>query len=194
MGTKTKKAPAAQPAGFLDKAGHQPSAEITNQKELDAARLRKDRLKKQHRLLIAEQLTTDVPVDLATGGPTAHAVVAFCIMEKLTGRATGKLAYMKQYWGWEPTAEESETGWDKRDAQGRTPWQRYILGQLAGLSLADKQHLYFVLKVRHRMDHEYEDLQFSIAHLVGEAYAGIEAQAEQAVQLHYYTPEAKKPA
>jgi ParB/RepB/Spo0J family partition protein len=161
------------------------------QKAEDAARIRKERTKKMHRTLLAEALTIDLPLHLNNDGPAAHATLAHFLLEELSGRAGQKLEYMKTYWGWEPTEEESETGWNHRDEQGRTPWARYILKKVSELTLSQKQYLYFTLKVRHRMDHEYEDLQFSIANIAG-TYEHVATEAEQATEERYYTRKGKK--
>ncbi len=156
------------------------------QKAEDAARIRKDRLKKAHRTALAEALTVDLPLHLNNDGPAAHATLAHFIYEELSGRAGQKLEYLRVNWGWEPTDEQSDTGWNKRNEQGRTPWAHYVLSKVAELTLSQKVYLYFTLKVRHRMDHEYEDLQFSIASLAG-IYDEVAAEAEKSVQQRYYS-------
>jgi ParB/RepB/Spo0J family partition protein len=164
------------------------------QKAEDAARIRKDRTKKMHRTLLAERLTVDLPASIAEEGSVAHGALDYFIMDELNGKAAGKLEYLKEAFAWEPTAEALKDDWNTYDSLGFRPWKSWLLGKLDELGFVEKLNLFFILKVRHRMDHEYEDLQFDIAKLIGETYDGVKAEAKQAVEARYYSKGKKQEA
>lgn len=158
----------------------------------DAARIRKERTRKTHRTMLAEALTADLPTAIEDESAAAHAALDYFILEELSGKASAKVDYLKSALGWEPTEAALKDDYNTHDALGFRPWKSWLVGKLDELDFTEKLRLFFILKVRHRMDHEYEDLQFNIAKLAGETYDHVAGEAEQAVEARYYTKKGKK--
>ena len=168
------------------------SAKSEADKEADAKRLRSERLTKTHRTLIAEKLTTDLPQSLATQSPIYESILTYLLLEECSS-AKETLAYLRESWGWEPSEAALKDDYNDKDARGFRPWKRFVLEMVGPLSQQQKLEMYLALKVRHRMSYDYEDRQFTIAKLVaGHGYPELAAEAEQAVELRYYTRKGKK--
>ncbi|WP_185816925.1 ParB/RepB/Spo0J family partition protein [Hymenobacter metallilatus] len=162
-------------------------------KAQDAIRLRKERVKKAERIILADKLTADL-VPSATG-PVGHAVLVYMLLEAI---GSAHIALVVDMLGCpEPTLDERNTDWDKRDAAGNTPFRNWLIGQLTPRSFDELLWLYFTRKVRHRMEHEYEDRQFVIGSLLrgqGLGYEEVGAQADAWVENRYYTKKKKGPS
>ena len=168
------------------------STDSSKDKEADAARLRKERLTKTHRALIAEKLTADLPAAVATQGPVYESILTWLLLVEC-GTAKSTLAYLSDSWGWEPTEADIRNDYNDKDERGFRPWHRFVLRMIGPLSLAQRMELYLSLMVRHRMDYDYEDRQFTIAKLVnGLGYPELEAEAEKAIVARYYTKKGAK--
>ena len=164
---------------------HVSEEDIVQKKAADALRIRKERVKKAARGFLAEKLTTDLAV--STTGPVGHAVLTYLLLDEL---GTSRIPMVVDVLGCaEPTEAQRETGWNSRDADGNTPFRQWLLSQLLPRSFGELQHLYFTLKVRHRMDHEYEDRQFIIGSMLrgqGLGYEQVATQAAEWVENRYY--------
>lgn len=168
-----------------DAAKIDPAVAVQKKAE-DAARIRKEREKKAERTLLAEKLTTDLAA--GTTGPVGLAVLTYLLLDEL---GANRIPLMVELLGCaEPTEEERDTSWNKRDAAGITPYQHWLRRQLTPRTFTELQHLYFTVKVRHRMDHEYEDRQFVISSLLqgqGLGYEQMPQQAAEWVDNRYYS-------
>jgi ParB/RepB/Spo0J family partition protein len=164
---------------------------LTEQEKAEqAARLRADRVQKQHRLAIAEKLTFDL--EAAVDALPARAVLQFLIEDELSGQAKDKLAYLKQAWGWElPAGKETNTYGD-REANGERPYTNYLRRYLDAYDQAQLLRLHLSLAARHKMNDEYSQRQFTIAKIVGSRYDELLPAAEQAVEERYYSKKGAK--
>ncbi|WP_345117675.1 ParB/RepB/Spo0J family partition protein [Hymenobacter algoricola] len=165
-----------------------------SKKEVEAARIRANRLKRVTNQLLAQELRAQFVTGLEQNGPGARQLLVHFVARAITYGVSkapiDTLEYLVQQYGFDRAAgTDLDTQYRSSEP---TLHEQYLRRQLARLDASVLVVLYFDLKFRERIENEEYDNQRALAKYLPGGVPDVSAEAEQLLVARFYTPRTKK--